>query len=509
MPDNIASHPLKKEITPPSCESTRGLAAPLGTAAAVTAGIAPDGGLYVPRSLPLLPWREWLDLDYSAVAARVVRLLAPDLPEAGVAAAAAVYGDGRFGPGSPAPLIEAGALGVLELWHGPTAAFKDMALQALPHLLTAAAAQVAAGREILILTATSGDTGKAALEGFRDVPGASVCVFYPDGGVSAVQEKQMLTTGGNNTFVAAVRGNFDVCQQAVKTAFTTEWLREALAERGVLFSSANSINWGRLLPQIVYYIWSYLEAVRQNRVKAGAPVNFAVPTGNFGNILAGWYARSMGLPVGRLLCASNRNNVLADFFRDGVYDVNREFFRTESPSMDILVSSNFERLLFELGGRDGEKIRRLYADLQEKSRFQVEESVLKACQAVFAGGWTDEDACRAVIRRVWREWRYLLDPHTAIAWGMAEDYRAASGDETYTIVVSTASPFKFAPAVLAALTETAPAEPWAALAELEQVTGWPAPQALRGLDTKKERREALLAPEEIAAWVSGKFAPPF
>ncbi|MDR1961259.1 MAG: threonine synthase [Gracilibacteraceae bacterium] len=488
-------------------ESTRGPAEPLGTAEVITAGIAPDGGLYVPRKLPELPWREWIGLDYGAVAAGVLRLFADDLPAESLAAAAAVYGDGRFGAAGPAPLVQAGPFGVLELWHGPTAAFKDMALQALPLLLSASARLTAAGREILILTATSGDTGKAALEGFRDVPGTRVCVFYPDGGVSAVQEKQMLTGGGANTFVIGVRGNFDVCQSAVKAAFTSESLRKSLAERQMLFSSANSINWGRLLPQIAYYVWAYLEAVRQGRAEAGAPVNAAVPTGNFGNILAAWYARRMGLPLGRLLCASNRNNILADFFRDGCYDTRREFYRTASPSMDILLSSNFERLLYEAGGRDGKKIRLWYAELRENGRFQVEEKVLAACRAVFTGGWTDEDACRAAIARVWRDWGYLLDPHTAVAWQMAESYRAESGDETYTIITSTASPFKFAPAVLNALTGAPPAnDPWADLGALADRTGWTLPAALAGLKDKEERRDVLLAPDEIVGWIERKFA---
>jgi threonine synthase len=488
-------------------ESTRGASAPLGAAAVITAGLAPDGGLYVPRSLPLLHWRDWLNSDYGTVVRHILRLLADDLPIADTAPAEAVYGDGRFGPGNPTPLAPVGPFGVLELWHGPTAAFKDMALQALPRLLTASARQTAPGREILILTATSGDTGKAALEGFRNVPGTRVCVFYPDGGVSAVQERQMLTTGGGNTFVVGVRGNFDLCQSAVKAALASEALGAALAERGIVFSSANSINWGRLLLQIAYYVWAYLEAVRQNRVRSGEAVNFAVPTGNFGNILAGWYARRMGLPVGRLLCASNRNNILADFFRTGFYDARREFYRTESPSMDILVSSNLERLLYEASGRDREKIRRWYADLRENGNFRVGDEVLATCRAVFTGGWTDEDACRAAVRRVWNEWRYVLDPHTAVAWDMAENYRAESGDETYTIIVSTASPFKFAPAVLEAVAAPAPASPWAALAALESISGWPTPAALRGLKNKTARREALLEPSAITDWLRNRFAP--
>jgi threonine synthase len=430
-----------------------------------------------------------------------MRPFLPEFPAEVLTQVAARYGVERFDP-QPAPLVQVGDYGVLELWHGPTAAFKDLALQVFPLLLAAGARQTGIGK-VLILTATSGDTGKAALEAFRDVPGVSIAVFYPEGGVSAVQEAQMLTTGGGNTAVAAVRGNFDTCQSAVKAAFVSAELRATLAERGISFSSANSINWGRLLPQIAYYVWAYLEAVRQGKVKSGAPMNVCVPTGNFGNILAAYYAKDMGLPLGRLICASNSNKVLADFFTTAVYDKNREFRLTSSPSMDILISSNLERLLYALGGCDAEVVKELYGELASGGHFTVPPEVFAAAQGVFHGDWADEQVVQDVIGKVWREHAYLLDPHTAVAWAVADAYRSQSTDAHYTLVVSTASPFKFAPAVLAGLGENAGDDPWRALAHLSEVTGWEVPPSLAGLRLKASMSATTLAPAAIPDFVRG------
>ncbi|HEX9092760.1 MAG TPA: threonine synthase [Coriobacteriia bacterium] len=428
---------------------TRGLdATPRTFTETVVKGIAPGGGLYVPERLPPLTVPEIValaDLPYAKRAARIYTLFGVDVhPEQVEALMERAYGD-NFDHPAVAPLVEVEpGMHVLELWHGPTSAFKDMALQCMPLFFSEAISmRLAAGERLddyLVLVATSGDTGKAALEGFADRDHTRIVVFYPADGVSDIQRRQMVTQRGDNVAVFGVRGNFDDCQNAVKAAFNDEAFNETLHQRwGLQLSSANSINWGRLLPQIVYYVSGYADMVASGGVIAGDPIDVCVPTGNFGNILAGYYARRMGVPIGRLLCASNENNVLTDFIATGAYDISRRpFVTTPSPSMDILISSNLERLLFELA-RDAGTVRDWMAGLARDKRFQVDRDTFAAMRDIFLGDWVTNDESLEVIERVWAEDRYLLDPHTAVAWEVAERLR---GDDP-VMVVSTAHWAKF------------------------------------------------------------------
>lgn len=482
--------------------STRGGAPAVEAAEAILRGMAPDGGLYVPESVPPV-------LAAGAVAegkpgggfpTTSLEVLAPFLTDfAGPVLADAVaraYNTETFDHPEVVSVKSLDARRhVLELWHGPTAAFKDVALQIMPFFIAAAKAVRNDRTHTLILVATSGDTGKAALEGFRDRPGVSIVVFYPHGGVSEIQRLQMATTEGANTRVVAVRGNFDDCQTGVKALFNDAVLRERLAAKGIVFSSANSINWGRLCPQIAYYVHAYRTLVARGAVAAGGAVDLCVPTGNFGNILAGWYARAMGLPVRRLVCASNRNNILTDFFRTGVYDLRREFHRTSSPSMDILISSNLERFLFHAAG--GEEagaagtVRGWFDEMRRTDRFAVGEALRAKMAEVVAPGWVDESRVFDTIRRVFRETGYLADTHTAVALAVCEDQTAAGGglgpDGPPVIVASTASPYKFSGDVLAAITGERPADEFAAIERLREVSGVPVHRAVRGLREKPER----------------------
>ncbi|CAA7601074.1 Tryptophan synthase beta subunit-like PLP-dependent enzyme [Acididesulfobacillus acetoxydans] len=481
-------------------ESTRGNSSGRAGKSVIALGMVPGGGLFVPFRVPDLPWSGLRGLDYSALAKKVISLYLPDMGEEVLGRAVEVYRQGAFAGVNPAPLLRPDGFGILELWHGPTAAFKDMALQVLPHLLRAAMKELEPGAEVLILTATSGDTGKAALEGFKDVPGTRIVVFYPSGGVSAVQERQMTTAGGQNTYVAAVEGNFDRCQSGVKEIFASTALAERLRAEKIFFSSANSINWGRLLPQIVYYYWAYLQAVEQGHVGAGALMNVAVPTGNFGNILAGYYAKRMGLPLGRLICASNKNKVLSDFFETGVYQSRRPFFLTMSPSMDILVSSNFERFLYEMSGRQAQSIRQWYDSLAQTGSFQVDAATLARSRSQIFAGWADEPEVRNQIQRTYREHGYVLDPHTAVAARVYEDYRLKTGDPTFTVILSTASPFKFATSVLNSIEgKEGSGNEWQDLELLQQESGWEIPAGLRGLEARAERKVWHCSPKEMSA----------
>lgn len=486
-------------------ESTRGNVTGYTGKQAIALGMVPGGGLFVPMEIPQLNWEDLRGSDYPKLARRLIGLFLPDFEPAVLDEAAGVYHIGVFDQVNPAPLKEVGAYGVLELWHGPTAAFKDMALQVLPHLLTASLSEEP-GKEVLILTATSGDTGKAALEGFRNVPGTQMVVFYPHGGVSPVQERQMTTTDGMNTYVAAVEGNFDECQSAVKRIFASERLQQRLQKKHMAFSSANSINWGRLLPQIAYYYWAYLQAVEQGRVKPGEALNIAVPTGNFGNILAGYYAKQMGLPIARLICASNKNKVLSDFFTTGVYDSKRPFYLTISPSMDILISSNFERFLYEMSGRDAEKIRAWYGDLANMGSFQVDARTLVRSQETIYAGWADEGQVLSKIRQNFVEYHYVFDPHTAVAAKVCEDYRRVTGDTRFTVILATASPFKFADNVYRGIKGEAPQGEWEALEQLSALTGWEIPEGLQGLQARPERPAALCRPDEMEALLEKLFS---
>ena len=445
---------------------TRGCCdAPVPFTAAVVNGLAPGGGLYVPEHIPSLTLEQIMalaELPYAQRAARIYRAFGIDLPDEEIdRLMARSYGD-NFDDEAVCPITTLGDdTHILELWHGPTSAFKDMALQCLPQFFSASARALReAGQldhDFLILVATSGDTGKAALEGFKNADGVRIGVLYPDGGVSDIQRKQMVTTTGDNVRVWGVRGNFDDCQTGVKRAFSDEaFAAELLDEHGVALSSANSINWGRLMPQIVYYVSSYAELVAQGKVDAGAPIDVCVPTGNFGNILAAWYAKAMGVPIGTLMCASNENRVLADFINTGTYDIaDRPFVTTPSPSMDILVSSNLERQLFELTGRDAQAIAGWMRDLSDSRRFRVDAGTFARLRADFVADSVDNDECLAVIREVLDKHDYLLDPHTAVAYRVAQNVR---GDNP-VLVASTAHWAKFGDNVYRALHGLAASDP--------------------------------------------------
>ena len=462
---------------------------------AILRGLAPDGGLYVPTVFPTVSEKDIALLGQMPYPDRAVEILKHYLEDYSLRelsqAAKAAYSPERFHDPAVAPVkkLDAGTW-ILELFHGPTLAFKDMALQILPHLTRMAAEKNGEKREISILVATSGDTGKAALEGFRDVAGTSCTVFYPLDGVSEVQRLQMVTTGGENTHVIAVRGNFDDAQTGVKELFSSPEFAEKMSAAGRVMSSANSINFGRLAPQIVYYFSAYADLLSQGEIRPGDPVNFCVPTGNFGNILAGYYARNMGLPINKLICASNRNNVLSDFFHSGIYTTHRTFFKTISPSMDILVSSNLERLLFEAADRDGELIRVWMRQLKEKGSYSVGEQRHDWMAGMFWAECADDKDTRAEISARWVQDHYLMDPHTAVASHVLRQYRLQSGDPTPTVLVSTASPYKFAADVLQSITGAQQQDAFAASAELEKLTGVPMPEQVRTLQSLPIRHRA-------------------
>ena len=454
---------------------------------AIAMGLAPDGGLFVPELTAPVSAAQLQALCAMDYRARAVSVMGPYLDEFSPAqlrgfveaAYAENYDDAAI---APTRFLDDGTA-FLELWHGPTCAFKDMALQLLPHLLTASLRKTGETREVCILVATSGDTGKAALEGFRDVAGTRIFVFYPDGGVSRIQRLQMVTQAGRNVGVCAVRGNFDDAQTGVKQIFSDAAFAEQLSSRGWFLSSANSINWGRLLPQIVYYFSAYCDCVNAGKLALGEKLNFCVPTGNFGNILAGWFAMRMGLPVGRFICASNANNVLTDFIRTGVYDRNRPFHTTISPSMDILVSSNLERLLYMLTG--DRETRACMDALRETGRYAVSPETLAKIQESFSAGFCDDAETKNAIGRLFDRTHYLMDTHTAVAWRVLEEYRETSGDRTPAVVVSTASPFKFAADVNLAL--GAADAGGDALTALSEKTGIPIPAPLRDLERREVR----------------------
>ncbi|ODA41270.1 threonine synthase [Desulfosporosinus sp. BG] len=488
-------------------ESTRGNLSGQRASQAITLGMVPSGGLFVPSSFPALNWLDLQGLSYRDVAKRVMMPYLPDFSEDVLSEIVNVYSDGTFDGSNPVPLVTVGNFGVLELWHGPTAAFKDMALQVLPDLLKVSLRLFNRDEDVLILVATSGDTGKAALEGFKNRSGMHIVVFYPEGGVSPVQERQMTTTDGVNTHVVAVKGNFDECQTAVKHIFASDALKAQLVEKQLIFSSANSINWGRLLPQIVYYFWAYLQAVEQGKVAPGGQMNVVVPTGNFGNLQAAYYAKCMGLPIDRIICASNKNNVLADFFKTGVYQSRRDFFQTISPSMDILVSSNFERFLYEMSGRDAKKIQAWY-DASNQGSFTVDPVTLKNCQDTVYAGWADEEETLETISQSYQAYQYVFDPHTAVAVKVYKDYLSATNDPTFTVIASTASPFKFASNVLTGLEgeqKESWGDEWKALDYLCQLTGWKIPVGLQELDKKQAKKVDVCEPEEITELLQKMF----
>ena len=476
--------------------STRGSSPAVDSAGAVLSGIAPDGGLYLPEALPAFDWQGCLQKDTISMAASLLTALLPGIPDMDTLTRRAYLG--KFQSDDLTPTVSVGDFTVLELFRGPTSAFKDVALCMLPQLLTAAKEVKGIREDILILTATSGDTGKAALEGFRDVPGVKICVFYPDGGVSQVQRAQMVTQEGNNVTVCAVRGNFDDAQTGVKNIFA--------ACQGMKLpyrlSSANSINIGRLAPQLTYYFAAYRDLVARGQIQMGDRVNFSVPTGNFGDILAGYLAKQLGLPVGTLICASNANNVLTDFIHTGIYDRRRPLLKTQSPSMDILVSSNLERLLSLLSG-DAELVSGLMTRLRDEGFYQVPGALLEKIQASFFAGCSDDQRGQEVIGRVWREQGYLLDPHTAAGWACAEDYRAKTGDTAPMVVLSTASPYKFPAAVLTAIGQSLSGSEFDQMRQLEEATGVPIPGNLATLAGKPQRHTAVVEKSEMLPFVLG------
>ena len=473
--------------------STRGQSPAVDSAQAVLSGLAPDGGLYMPRAIPAFDWQHCLTLSAQQMSAAILSALLPDIPNMEALVKRAYTG--KFETEDLTPTVPVGDFQVLELFRGPTSAFKDVALSMLPQLLTAAKQEKGIAQEIRILTATSGDTGKAALVGFQDVPGVSICVFYPFGGVSQVQRAQMVTQEGENVHVCAVEGNFDDAQTGVKNIFAA-CQGKALP---FLLSSANSINIGRLAPQIMYYFKSYADLLSRKVISLGDKVDFSVPTGNFGDILAGYLAKKLGLPVGRLICASNANNVLTDFLTTGVYDRRRPLLKTTSPSMDILVSSNLERLLYLLSG-DTALVAGLMKDLSEQGFYRVPDALLGAIQAEFAAGYCDDAQAEAVIGRVYRERGYLMDPHTACGWAAAEAHR---GDAP-TVVLSTASPYKFSTAVLTAIGADTSGSEYDRMERMQALTGIPIPPALAALRTKPERHTGVIPKEKMLEFVLGR-----
>ena len=473
--------------------STRGAARPVSSLEAVLQGIAPDGGLYMPEAIPVLDCEALMERSTQEMAVQILSALLPDFKDmAGIVERAYC---GKFETEDLTPLVKVGGRYVLELFRGPTSAFKDVALSVLPQLMTAARRQLGIRERIIILTATSGDTGKAALEGFHDVEGTGIVVFYPAGGVSAIQRAQMVTQEGSNVRVAAIRGNFDDAQTGVKEIFATA---AASLPAGVRLSSANSINIGRLAPQVVYYFRAYAELLRLGVIRYGEAVDFTVPTGNFGDILAGYFAKCMGLPVGKLYCASNRNDVLTQFIRTGFYDRRRPFYKTDSPSMDILVSSNLERLLYLLSDGDTSLVSGLMMLLKAEGAYQLPKPLLEKLQAEFAAEAATDAQTAAAIGQVWSRYRYCMDTHTGVAWHCAEQLEQKAPN----VVLSTASPFKFPAAVLKALGQTPQADDFALLAQLQAVTGLPIPKNLAALSEKPELHTRVIEKDQMAAYVA-------
>ena len=484
-------------------QSTRNSELKICSAEAIVSGISSDGGLFVPHSVPKMELSEIVSLGGLSYHERAVKVFSKYLTdftgEEIKICAERAYSSGRFDTEKVMELHELRpGLSILELWHGPTCAFKDMALQILPHLLTTSIKKIGIDKKVCILVATSGDTGKAALEGFRDAPGTEILVFYPENGVSAMQKLQMTTQDGENVGVCAIKGNFDDAQTGVKKIFTDPEVSKDLSAHGVMFSSANSINLGRLAPQIVYYVSTYAELVRNGKISMGEKINVVVPTGNFGNILAAFYAKQMGTPIDRLICASNSNNILTDFLRTGVYDRNRRFYTTISPSMDILISSNLERLLYHLSGCDSDYIKNIFADLSATGRFEVRDDIKSSLRGLFYADFCDDAETKGAIGAVYRKFDYTADPHTGVAIGVFNKYLSTFDDGTYTVIASTASPYKFPSAVLEAIGAGSDRSDEFEMAEnLCELSGMPVPKALSGLKGKKPRFTASVEKDEM------------
>ncbi|MGN0170855.1 MAG: threonine synthase [Lachnospiraceae bacterium] len=465
---------------------------------AVIRGLSPDGGLYTPKYMMecALPLESLRNLSYASLAERIMGAVFSDYTQEELSKVIHAAYDTNFSTPEVTPVSSLGNDGLLELYHGPTSAFKDVALTLLPHLLTTSYAKCGEDKQVLILTATSGDTGKAALEGFKDVENTHIIVFYPSEGVSRTQQLQMQTTGGSNTRVVAVQGDFDDCQRLVKSCYQDERVQEACGNKVVL-SSANSINIGRLVPQIVYYFKAYFDMVNEGKVEFGKPVHFVVPTGNFGDILAGHYAKALGCPVGKLICASNANRVLTDFLQTGTYDRRRTFYKTTSPSMDILVSSNLERMLFEASGYDGDLIRSYLQQLNEEGHYSVTPEILAVMQSEYEGYCAGEDRVSETIAEVYKEYKKLIDPHTAVAVDAMKQFRKAHPeDKTPCVVLSTASPYKFSRAVLQSLSDDVPEDDFSCMMKLKELTGAPVPENLSCLKDLPIRHDMVIRQED-------------
>ena len=473
--------------------STRNSGVKVSSAEAITQGISVEGGLFVPESIPQLTFDELKaigDMKYADRAAYVFSKFLTDFTEAEIHYCTDnAYSEKNFETESIAEIAHLfDGTYMLELWHGPTCAFKDMALQILPYFLTTSAKKIKLDKKIVILVATSGDTGKAALEGFKDVEGTSILVFYPEDGVSPMQKRQMKTQEGDNVGVCAIKGNFDDCQNGVKAIFTDNEVKAALDSKGMIFSSANSINWGRLVPQVVYYVSAYAELVKGEEIEMGEKINIVVPTGNFGNILAAYYAKHMGVPVNKLICASNINNVLTDFINTGVYDRNRQFYATVSPSMDILISSNLERLLYLMTDRNDAVINEWFGKLASEGKYEVTADVKAKLNEEFFGGFCDDEQTKETISSIYEKYSYTCDTHTAVAVKVYNDYKAATGDTTKTVIASTASPYKFSAAVLEALEKVnSDIDEYAKVDRIAELSDIPVPAALADLKNKPER----------------------
>ena len=497
--------------------STRGGEKVTG-AEAIVKGLAKDGGLFVPETFPIITSEELNEMAEMNYPERAAFVLSKYLDDLGVdfLKEACTKAYSTFEGTDPAPLVKIdGGMYILELFHGPTCAFKDMALTVLPYLLKKSMETLGVKEDVLILAATSGDTGKAALEGFRDVPGTKVAVFFPDEGVSKMQRLQMSIQDGNNVFVSAVKGNFDDCQRAVKNLFASEEFNAQLKEKNTLLSSANSINFGRLAPQIAYYFSSYIDLMTSNQIEMGDEVDFVVPTGNFGDILAGWYAKQMGLPVRKLVCASNRNRVLADFFKKGTYDIERNFFRTMSPSMDILISSNLERLLFEISGRNAKLTAERMKDLAEKKSYSITQAEKAKLDQDFYGGFSSEDDMVEAMYEVFDEYGYPMDTHTGVALAVFNKYREKmeKKDERPTVILSTANPYKFPQDVLYALSGNDVKDSFKGIKRLNLLTAMKPPKALVALRYRPLRFKGVVANDlklmanEVLKFVGGEIIP--
>ena len=488
-------------------KSTRDSSLRIDSAVAISKGISEEGGLFVPESIPAITMDELkklADMNYAQRAAAVFSKYLTDFTEAElVYCTENAYSVKNFETENIAEIAHLfDGTYMLELWHGPTCAFKDMALQILPYFLTTSVKKLNLDYKIVILVATSGDTGKAALEGFKDVPGTQIMVFYPEEGVSDMQKRQMVTQEGENVTVCAVKGNFDDCQSGVKTIFTDNDVIDTLEKGGMRFSSANSINWGRLVPQVVYYVSSYVTMASQGEIKWGEKINIVVPTGNFGNILAAYYAKMMGVPIGKLICASNVNKVLTDFIRTGVYDRNREFYATTSPSMDILISSNMERLLYLLSGENDAQIREWFGELASEGRYEVSDDIKAAMSELFYGGYCDDAATKETIRNIYKTYGYTCDTHTAVAVKVYQDYKSETGDTTKTLIASTASPYKFSSSVLSALDESRTSDDEYAMVDaLAEMSGMPVPASLAELKTKERRFNGSIDKTDMKTFV--------